>query len=296
MGYDRPSPDHANAKVILLISSAPRDRATTSTRTRSGSSRARPPARSSSSGTRASPTRRRWPIPGSRPWPGSEAAILLAIARHLVATKRYDREFVRRWVNWEEYLRSTLSRAERAGVGAPGALTNPSKPPLLDIYKDFTFEYAARESGVEARVLEGSPRTWPAAEDASPPTTGEAPRPATSAAGRSPRCLWFLNVLTGLRRPRRRHAPRTDGTSGCRARRILAPHVTRWNELSWPREYPLSLFRDELPPPALPEGRARASSTSTSPASTTRCGRTPTASSWLESARATSRRSGCTSR
>ena len=30
--------------------------------------------------------------------------MMLAIANHLVATDVYDREFVRRWWNWEEYL------------------------------------------------------------------------------------------------------------------------------------------------------------------------------------------------
>ena len=38
------------------------------------------------------------------PWPGSEAAILLAIAGHLVRSGAADREFVRRWWNWQEYL------------------------------------------------------------------------------------------------------------------------------------------------------------------------------------------------
>ena len=38
------------------------------------------------------------------PWPGSEAAVLLAIAKILLDTGRFDRDFVRRWVNWEEWL------------------------------------------------------------------------------------------------------------------------------------------------------------------------------------------------
>src|SRR5207237_1823398 len=36
--------------------------------------------------------------------PVSEAAILLAIANYLIQNGLYDREFVRRWWNWEEYL------------------------------------------------------------------------------------------------------------------------------------------------------------------------------------------------
>jgi anaerobic selenocysteine-containing dehydrogenase len=42
-------------------------------------------------------------------WPGSETTVLLAIANHLLQNDRYDREFVRRWVNWEETLEAVVS-------------------------------------------------------------------------------------------------------------------------------------------------------------------------------------------
>src|SRR6266852_8918061 len=45
------------------------------------------------------------------PYPGSEAAILLSIANYLIQNSLYNREFVRRWWNWEEYL------AQRSEVG-----------------------------------------------------------------------------------------------------------------------------------------------------------------------------------
>src|SRR5207237_3024474 len=38
------------------------------------------------------------------PYPGSEAAILLSIANYLIQNNLYNREFVRRWWNWEEFL------------------------------------------------------------------------------------------------------------------------------------------------------------------------------------------------
>ena len=38
------------------------------------------------------------------PWPGTEAALLLAIAADLIARDACDWEFVRRWVNWRELL------------------------------------------------------------------------------------------------------------------------------------------------------------------------------------------------
>ena len=42
--------------------------------------------------------------------------MLLAIANVLIQEKLYDREFVRRWVNWEEYLAApTTATLARSG-------------------------------------------------------------------------------------------------------------------------------------------------------------------------------------
>ena len=43
-------------------------------------------------------------------WPGSEAAILLAMCNVLLQEDLFDRDFVRHWVNWEEYLREEHRR------------------------------------------------------------------------------------------------------------------------------------------------------------------------------------------
>ena len=37
-------------------------------------------------------------------WPGSEQSVLLAVANYLIQNDRYNKEFVRRWVNWKETL------------------------------------------------------------------------------------------------------------------------------------------------------------------------------------------------
>ncbi len=106
-GADRPSPDYANAKTILLLSSHlesghyfnPHAQ-----RIIEGKSRG---ARLIVIDPRLSNTSAKadvW-LPAN---PGTEGALLLAMARHLIATKRYNRDFVRRWVNWDAYL-------ERAG-------------------------------------------------------------------------------------------------------------------------------------------------------------------------------------
>src|SRR5438270_8554642 len=103
MGLDRPSPDHANAKVILLISAHlesghyfnPHAQRVIDGKA-NGAKLIVMDTRLSNTATHAD-----YYI---APYPGSEAAILLAIANYLIQNDLYNREFVRRWWNWEEYL------------------------------------------------------------------------------------------------------------------------------------------------------------------------------------------------
>jgi anaerobic selenocysteine-containing dehydrogenase len=232
MGYDRPSPDHAHARVILLISSHLETGHYFNPHAQRIMEGKMAGAKLIVFDTRLSNTASladEW----IAPWPGSETAILLAIARHLIVTRKYDRTFVRRWVNWEEYLRHE----------------HPDLPlrfetfeaKLEELYARYTFEFAAQESGVSveqiARVADYiaqcdgrlATHTW---------------RSATSAnlgGWMVARCLWFLNVLTGS-------IGKEGGTSAnvwdkwVPRHPNMAPHVKVWNELTWPQEYPLSFY------------------------------------------------------
>jgi anaerobic selenocysteine-containing dehydrogenase len=248
MGFDRPSPDHANANVILLISSHletghyfnPHAQRIIEGKMR-GAKLIVWDTRLSNTASMADT----W----ISPWPGSEAAILLAIARHLIATGRYDRGFVRRWVNWEEYLRREHPGSPATFAAFEAALTNR--------YAKYTFEFAAKESGVQAGALEEI------AEDVANCGGRLATHNWRSAGSGNlggwqvARCLWFLNVLTG--------SVGVEGGTSANAwdkwvprPPHLAPHVPRWNELSWPREYPLAHFEMSfLLPHFLKEGRRR---------------------------------------
>ena len=103
MGLDRPSPDHTNAKVILLISAHlesghyfnPHAQRVIDGKA-NGAKLIVMDTRLSNTATHAD-----YYI---APYPGSEAAILLSIANYLIQNNLYNREFVRRWWNWEEYL------------------------------------------------------------------------------------------------------------------------------------------------------------------------------------------------
>ena len=78
-------------------------------------------------------------------WPGSEAAILLSVASYLLRTRRIDEPFLRRWFNWDVYLREL----------------HPDSPVTFEAfldaleadYAEYTFEFAAAESQVPAERL-----------------------------------------------------------------------------------------------------------------------------------------------
>jgi anaerobic selenocysteine-containing dehydrogenase len=150
MGFDRPSPDHRNADVILLVSAHlesghyfnPHAQRIIDAKEKNGAKLIVFDTRLSNSATHAD----HW----IAPYPGSDAAILLAIANHLIQFGRYDREFVRRFWNWQEYL-----AAERPGVPA---VFEEFEQALRELYAPYTFEFAARESGVEASAIEAIAR------------------------------------------------------------------------------------------------------------------------------------------
>ncbi len=232
MGMDRPSPDHENAKVILLLSSHleaghyfnPHAQRIIEGKKR-GAKLIVLDTRLSNSATHAD----FW----LAPYPGSEAAIFLAIARHLIRKRLYDREYVRRWWNWERYLEAM----------------HPSEPRTFEtferilerVYDEYTFEYAAAESGVD-------PSTLAAVADvvATAGTRLSTHNWRSAAAGnlggwQAARTLFMLNALMGAVAvpggtypnswnkyvPKPIHLPR---------------HPRHWNDLTWPDEYPLALM------------------------------------------------------
>src|SRR5262249_5869392 len=145
MGLDRPSPDYASADVILLISShleAGHYFNPHAQRIIEGKNQGAKliifDVRLSNSATHAD----HW----ISPYPGSEAAILLAIANYLIQHNLYHHEFVRRWWNWQEYL-------QQEHPDLPCTFESFTQV-LSGLYQEYTFAFAAQESGVDAHVLE----------------------------------------------------------------------------------------------------------------------------------------------
>jgi anaerobic selenocysteine-containing dehydrogenase len=121
---DRPSPDHESAKFILLISAHlesghyfnPHAQRIIDAKS-GGAEIAVLDPRLSNTASMAD----HW-LPT---WPGTEAAVLLAIANVIIDEGLHDRDFVRRWVNWEEYLRAenpnAYERAQSLGGSEAGS-------------------------------------------------------------------------------------------------------------------------------------------------------------------------------
>ncbi len=248
MGLDRPSPDHANAKVIFLISSHleaghyfnPHAQRVIEAKAQG--------AKLIVFDTRLSNTATHADI-WAAPYPGSEAAIVLSIANYLIQNNLYNREFVRRWWNWEEYmaverpeLETTFESFERA---------------LRELYGAYTFEFAARESGVEARVIEEIARVVATAGTRFSSHNWRSASAGNSGGWQVTRTLFMLNALLG--------AVATEGGVFPNAWNKFVPkpihtppHPPRWNELTWPREYPLAMNElSFLLPHFLKDGRGR---------------------------------------
>jgi anaerobic selenocysteine-containing dehydrogenase len=246
MGFDRPSPDYANADVILLISAHlesghyfnPHAQRIIEAKTR-GAKLVVFDVRLSNTATHAD----HW----IAPYPGTEAAILLAIANHLIQTNLYNRDFVRRWWNWREYLRIEHPQAP--------CTFEHFETILKDRYKSYTFDFAAQESGVHARVIADIANLVAHAGTRLSTHTWRSATAGNFGGWQISRSLFFLNALLG--------AVATEGGTYPNAWNKFVPqplytppHPQVWNHLTWPNEYPLAMNElSFLLPHFLKEGR-----------------------------------------
>ena len=230
MGHDRPSSDFANAEVIFLISAHleaghyfnPHAQRIIEAQEKGATVICVDP-RLSNTGSKAD----HW-LPA---WPGTEPFLLLALARLLLENGTWQSDFVRRWTNWETYLART-----RPDLDVKFELLEQA---LLDEYVEYTPEKAEEVSGVPAAQIREI-----ASIIGAHPTKFASHNWRAAGAGnlggwQTARCLFFLNVLTGS-------VGTVGGTSG-NGWNKFKPHaplgaqkIEHWNEMSWPREYPLS--------------------------------------------------------
>jgi anaerobic selenocysteine-containing dehydrogenase len=246
MGLDRPSPDHANADVILLISAHlesghyfnPHAQRVMEAKAR-GAKLIVFDVRLSNTASHAD----HW----LAPYPGSEAAMLLAIVRHLLESGAHNREFMRRWWNWKEYLRSERPTAAVTFENFEAA--------LRETYAGYTFSYAAQESGVDAATIEEVARVVAKAGTRFSSHNWRSAAAGNLGGWQVSRCLFLINALLG--------AVATEGGTFPNAWNKFVPrpihtppHPPKWNELTWPIEFPLAMNElSFLLPHLLADGR-----------------------------------------
>jgi anaerobic selenocysteine-containing dehydrogenase len=245
-GHDRPSPDHARAKFILLLSAHleaghyfnPHAQRIIEAKMR-GAKIACIDVRLSNTASQSD----YW----ISPWPGTEAALLLAVARELLESDRVNHEFMRRWVNWREYLRE-----------AGGEQTYESfVAHLKRIYAEFTPEFVAAECKIGPEIV-----ATLANEIAGAGTAFASHVWRNTAAGnlggwQVARALEFLHVLTGSVGTEGGLLP--NGWNKFVPAPFLKPSPQKmWSELLWPKEYPLAFHEMSfLLPHMIKEGRAK---------------------------------------
>ena len=230
MGIDRPSPDHANARVILLISAHleaghyfnPHAQRVMDAKT-AGAKLIVFDTRLSNTATHAD----HW-LPS---YPGSEPAVLLAIANHLVQTGAYNREFVERWWNWKEYL--ARERPELPVAFASFELV------LGELYRDYTFEFAATESGLSAELIEQVAEVVAGAGTRLSTHNWRSAAAGNLGGWQTPRCLFLLNCLMGAVATEGGTFPNTWNKFIPRPIHVPS-HPATWNELTWPPQFPLA--------------------------------------------------------
>ena len=230
VGSDRPSPDFSNAEVIFLISSHleaghyfnPHAQRIIEARER-GAKVIVFDTRLSNTATHADHY--------ISPYPGSEAAINLAIANYLIQNELYDRDFVRTWWNWEEYMQTC----------------HPEEAPAFDrfckilkeLYSEYTFDYAGSEAGVNPDDLRAVAETVAKAGNKLSAHNWRSAASGNLGGWQVARSLYMLCALTG--------SVATKGGTHPAAWNRFSPKPiytpegpNQWNELIWPKEYPLS--------------------------------------------------------
>ena len=264
---DRPSPDFANARAILLLSSHLETGHYFNPHAQRIIEAKQKGAKLITFDPRLSNTASKSDV-WLPTWPGSETYVLLAIANHLIQNDLYDKDFVRRWVNWEETLHviadGRLQIADSDLLSEiQSKIQNPKSKILFDLfdrvlkhlYAEYTFERAAQESQVSEERIRQTAGYVADCQGRLAAHTWRSASIGNLGGWQVARCLFFLNVLTG-----------SVGTRGGTALNAWNKFVPKpfdtpppgaaWNELHMPHEWPLAFYEMSfLLPHFLEEGR-----------------------------------------
>ncbi len=275
-GADRPSPDHANAKFILMLSAHletghyfnPHAQRIIEGKN-NGAKICVIDVRLSNTASMAD----HW----LAPWPGTEAFLLLAIANVLLNENLFNREYVQQWVNWRDYLRA---KADAAKVGSAVRTGSPSDHApdsaaahngprggpysfdrfiehLKQHYAYASPEAAEQECGIPAEQIRTIAREIGAAGSALATHVWRNAAAGNLGGWQVARCLQFIVVLMGaINTPGGTHL--NSNNKFVPAPFLKPPPQNVWSELLYPREYPLAYHElSYLLPHFLQEGRGK---------------------------------------
>jgi len=171
------------------------------------------------------------------------------MANVILDENRYDAAFVRNWTNWEEL--------EIDGFRARGQSFEVTLDALKRHYAQFTPQFAEKESGIKAEMIVRLAREIATAGSRFSSHVWRGSASGNLGGWQSARALMLLHVLTG--------SVGTEGGHNLNAWNKFVPRPfkvpppqKRWNELLYPREWPLSTHEMSfLLPHFLKEGRGR---------------------------------------
>lgn len=245
---DRPSPDHANARFILLLSAHlesghyfnPHAQRIVEGKMNGAKLVVMDP-RLSNTASMAD----EW-LPT---YPGSEAAVLLAMARIILDENLFDAAFVRTWTNWEQY--------DVDGFAARGRSFEEFIVALRTHYARYTPEYAAAASGVRADTVVRLAREIAGAGSRFASHLWRGAASGNLGGWQVARALMLLHVLTGSVGTKGGHGLNAWNKFVPRPFSTPPPHE-RWSPLLYAPEWPLSHHElCFLLPHFLKEGRGR---------------------------------------
>ena len=250
MGMDRPSPDFSEADFILLVSAHlesghyfnPHAQRIVEAKKRGAKIATFDPRLSNTASSTDI-----W-LPS---YPGTEPAIILAIANYLLQSGQYDRDYIKTWWNWEEYLAGEHPELEPTFEAFEEILKN--------LYSDFTFAYAAQESGVRQDRIEQVAYLTSRAGKRFSSYNWRSAGAGNEGGWQIARCLMLLHALTG-----------SIGTPGgfwpAAWNKFVpkpphpAPGPKWWQDLHISDEFPLAYYEMSiLLPHFLKEGRGKLS-------------------------------------
>ncbi len=245
---DRPSPDHANARFILLLSAHlesghyfnPHAQRIIEGKM-AGAKLAVMDPRLSNTASMAD----YW-LPS---YPGTESAVLLAMAKVILDENRFDAAFVKNWTNWQDL--------DPGAFSAKGQSFESAIEALREHYARFTPQFAEKESGVKAEAIVKIAREIAAAGSRFASHLWRGSASGNLGGWQTARALTLLHVLTG--------SVGTKGGHNLNAWNKFVPQPfsvppaqKQWNELLYPREWPLCTHEMSfLLPHFLKEGRGR---------------------------------------